>query len=189
MRLICCRKCFFSGVACGGRVIDRAGKSTDLCETYLFSVRIDLWVGLNSAEYQGILEDPWLASRDRMRVLGELLRQCSRHRLLLDLLHSSENEVNQRQPYRSADITQADLAEARRRVELSGFHGSSIGLLLRQVCEKARKRWIRPRGALAPFSYALGALMDWLEEAGMDVSPYLLGMPALLLMAGQCCLS
>ncbi len=79
--------------------------------------------------------------------------------------------------------------ETRRRVELSGFHGSSIGFLLQQVCEKARKSWIHSRGALAPFSYALGALMDWLEESGMDVSPYLLGMPALLLMAGQCRLS
>ena len=43
-------------------------------------------------------------------------------------------------------IAQADLAEAQRMVELSRFRDSSIGFLL--------------------------ALMDWLEEAGSDLSPF-----------------
>ena len=34
-------------------------------------------------------------------------------------------------------IAQADLAEARRMVELLGFRDSSIGFLLQQACEKA----------------------------------------------------
>jgi hypothetical protein len=34
-------------------------------------------------------------------------------------------------------IAQADLAEARRMVELSGFRDSSIGFPLQQACEKA----------------------------------------------------
>jgi len=38
-------------------------------------------------------------------------------------------------------IAQADLEEARRMVELSGFRDSSIGFLLQQACEKALKSW------------------------------------------------
>ena len=69
-------------------------------------------------------------------------------------------------------IAQADLAEAQRMVELSGFRDSSIGFLLQQACEKALKSWIHSQGGMAPFSHDLVALMDWLEEAGIDVSPY-----------------
>jgi hypothetical protein len=65
-------------------------------------------------------------------------------------------------------IAQADLAEAQRMVELSGFRDSSIGFLLQQACEKALKSWIHSRGGLAPFTHDLVALMDWLEEAGSD---------------------
>ncbi len=36
-------------------------------------------------------------------------------------------------------FAQAELAEARRRVELSGFRDSSIGFLLQQACGKALK--------------------------------------------------
>ena len=46
-------------------------------------------------------------------------------------------------------IAQADLAEARRMVELSGFRDSSIGFLLQQACEKALKSWIHATGGLA----------------------------------------
>ena len=69
-------------------------------------------------------------------------------------------------------IAQADLAEAQRMVELSGFRDSSIGFLLQQACEKALKSWIHSQGGLAPFTHDLVALMDWLEEAGSDLSPF-----------------
>ena len=69
-------------------------------------------------------------------------------------------------------IAQADLAQARRMVELSGFRDSSIGFLLQQACEKALKSWIHSRGGLAPFTHDLVALMDWQDESGADVSPY-----------------
>ena len=51
--------------------------------------------------------DPWLATHDRVRVLGALWRQYSSHRLPLDLLLYSESEVNQRQQYRGAVTTRA----------------------------------------------------------------------------------
>jgi predicted nucleotidyltransferase len=51
--------------------------------------------------------DPWLAGRDRVRVLGELWRQYPSHGLPLDLLLYSESEVAERQQYRSAVTTQA----------------------------------------------------------------------------------
>lgn len=51
--------------------------------------------------------DHWLAGRDRVRILGELWRQYSRHGLPLDLLLYSESEVRDRQQYRSAVTTQA----------------------------------------------------------------------------------
>jgi hypothetical protein len=41
--------------------------------------------------------------------------------------------------FRYLRIYQADLEEARRMVELSGFRDSSIGFLLQQACEKALK--------------------------------------------------
>jgi HEPN domain-containing protein len=69
-------------------------------------------------------------------------------------------------------IAQADLAEAQRMVECSGFRDSSIGFLLQQACEKALKSWIHSRGGLAPFTHDLVALMDWLEESGTDLSPF-----------------
>jgi len=43
-------------------------------------------------------------------------------------------------------IAQADLDEARRMVELSGFRDSSIGFRLQQACEKALKSWIHIKG-------------------------------------------
>ena len=46
--------------------------------------------------------DQWLAGQDRLRVLGDLWRQYSSHRLPLDLLLYSEGEVSQRKQYRSA---------------------------------------------------------------------------------------
>ena len=46
--------------------------------------------------------DQWLAAHDRVRVLGDLWRQYSSHRLPLDLLLYTETEVSQRQQYRSA---------------------------------------------------------------------------------------
>jgi predicted nucleotidyltransferase len=51
--------------------------------------------------------DQWLAGHDRVRVLGDLWRQYSSHRLPLDLLLYTESEVSQRQQYRSAVTTQA----------------------------------------------------------------------------------
>ena len=69
-------------------------------------------------------------------------------------------------------IALADLDEARRMVELAGFRDSSIGFLLQQACEKALKSWIHSSGGLAPFTHDLGALMDWLEESGSDLSPF-----------------
>jgi len=69
-------------------------------------------------------------------------------------------------------IAQADLAEAQRMLELSGFRDSSIGFLLQQACEKALKGWIHSRGGLAPFTHDLVALMDWLQESGADLSPF-----------------
>ncbi|MFO0056815.1 MAG: HEPN domain-containing protein [Cyanobacteriota bacterium] len=66
-------------------------------------------------------------------------------------------------------IAQADLAEAQRMVELTGFRDSSIGFLLQQACEKALKSWIHANGGLAPFTHDLVALMDWLDESGADV--------------------
>jgi len=46
--------------------------------------------------------DQWLAVHDRIRVLGDLWRQFSSHRLPLDLLLYSETEVNQRLQCRAA---------------------------------------------------------------------------------------
>lgn len=69
-------------------------------------------------------------------------------------------------------IAQGDLAEAQRMFDLSGFRDSSIGFLLQQACEKALKSWIHSQGGMAPFSHDLVALMDWLQESGMDSSPY-----------------
>jgi len=69
-------------------------------------------------------------------------------------------------------IAQADLVEAQRMVELSGFRDSSIGFRLQQACEKALKSWIHSMGGLAPFTHDLVALMDWLEESGTDVSSF-----------------
>lgn len=46
--------------------------------------------------------DQWLAAHDRVRVLGDLWRQYSSHRLPLDLLLYTETEVSQRQQCRSA---------------------------------------------------------------------------------------
>ncbi len=57
-------------------------------------------------------------------------------------------------------IAQADLVEAQRMVELSGFRDSSIGFRLQQACEKALKSWIHSKGGLAPFTHDLVALMD-----------------------------
>jgi predicted nucleotidyltransferase len=45
--------------------------------------------------------DQWLEGHDRMRVLGDLWRQYSSHRLPLDLLLYSESEVSERKPYKS----------------------------------------------------------------------------------------
>jgi len=53
--------------------------------------------------------DQWLASHDRVRVLGGLWRQWSSRQLPLDLLHYSESEICQRQQYRGAVTTQAYL--------------------------------------------------------------------------------
>ena len=69
-------------------------------------------------------------------------------------------------------IAQADLVEARRMVELSGFCDSSMVFLLQQACEKTLKSWIHSRGCLAPFTHDLVALMDWLEKSDADVSPF-----------------
>lgn len=69
-------------------------------------------------------------------------------------------------------IAQADLLEAQRMVELSGFRDSSIGFRLQQACEKALKSWIHSKGGLAPFNHDLVALMDWLEESGADINAF-----------------
>ena len=45
--------------------------------------------------------DQWLVGHDRIRVLGDLWRQYSSHRLPLDLLLYTESEVSQRQQYKS----------------------------------------------------------------------------------------
>ena len=69
-------------------------------------------------------------------------------------------------------IAQADLLEARRMLELSGFRDSSIGFLLQQACEKGFKSWIHSRGGMAPFTHDLVALMDWLNQAGANTSAF-----------------
>ena len=48
-------------------------------------------------------------------------------------------------------IAKADLLEARRMLDLSGFRDSSIGFLLQQACEKSFKSWIRSSGGMANF--------------------------------------
>ena len=53
--------------------------------------------------------DPWLATHDRVRVLGSLWRQWSSSQLPLDLLLYSESEIDQRQQYRGAVTTQSYL--------------------------------------------------------------------------------
>ena len=69
-------------------------------------------------------------------------------------------------------IAQADLAEAQRMVELSGFRDSTIGFRLQQACEKALKSWIHIKVGMAPFTHDLVALMDWLKESGTDVNAF-----------------
>jgi predicted nucleotidyltransferase len=46
--------------------------------------------------------DHWLIGHNCVRLLGELWRQYSSHRLPLNLLFYTESEVSQRQQYRSA---------------------------------------------------------------------------------------
>ena len=46
-------------------------------------------------------------------------------------------------------IAKADLLEARRMLDLSGFRDSSIGFLLQQACEKSIKSWIHSSGGMA----------------------------------------
>ena len=55
------------------------------------------------------MPDQWLATHDRVRVLGSLWRQWSSSQLPLDLLLYSESEICQRQQYRGAVTTQAYL--------------------------------------------------------------------------------
>jgi len=69
-------------------------------------------------------------------------------------------------------IAQADLLEARRMLDLSGFRDSSIGFLLQQACEKGFKSWIHSRGGMAPFTHDLVELMDWLYQAGANTSAF-----------------
>jgi HEPN domain-containing protein len=69
-------------------------------------------------------------------------------------------------------IAQADLEEAQRMLDLSGFRDSSIGFRLQQACEKALKSWIHAKGGQAPFTHDLVALMDWLEESGSNMSAF-----------------
>jgi hypothetical protein len=69
-------------------------------------------------------------------------------------------------------IAPADLEKARRMLELTGFRDSSIGFLLQPAFEQAMRNCIHSRGGLAPFSHDIVALMDWLPEAGADVSPF-----------------
>lgn len=63
-------------------------------------------------------------------------------------------------------MARADLLEARRMWELSGFRCTSIGFLLQQAAEKALKAWIQTAGGKAPFTHDLGALLDLLQELG-----------------------
>ena len=69
-------------------------------------------------------------------------------------------------------IAKADLLEARRMLDLSGFRDSSIGFLLQQACEKSFKSWIHSSGGMAPITHDLVALMDWLQQAGADTSAF-----------------
>ncbi|MFM8275570.1 MAG: HEPN domain-containing protein [Cyanobium sp.] len=69
-------------------------------------------------------------------------------------------------------IAQADLEEAQRMLDLSGFRDSSIGFRLQQACEKVLKAWIHAKGGQAPFTHDLAALMDWLEESGSNMSAF-----------------
>ena len=69
-------------------------------------------------------------------------------------------------------IAQADLEEAQRMLDLSGFRDSSIGFRLQQACEKVLKAWIHAKGGQAPFTHDLVALMDWLEESGSNMSAF-----------------
>lgn len=46
-------------------------------------------------------------------------------------------------------IAKADLLEARRILDLSGFRDSSIGFLLQQACEQSFKSWIHSSGGMA----------------------------------------
>jgi HEPN domain-containing protein len=69
-------------------------------------------------------------------------------------------------------IARADLREAQRMLELSGFRDSSIGFLLQQACEKAFKSSIYSLGGDAPFTHDLVALMDWLKDAGVSLTAY-----------------
>lgn len=47
-------------------------------------------------------------------------------------------------------IAQADLEEAQRMLELSGFRDSSIGFRFQQACEKTLKSWIQIGVCCAP---------------------------------------
>ena len=69
-------------------------------------------------------------------------------------------------------IAKADLEEAQRMLDLSGFRDSSIGFRLQQTCEKSLKSWIHSQGGMAPFTHDLVALMDWLKDSGADVREF-----------------
>ena len=60
----------------------------------------------------------------------------------------------------------------RRRGEWWRFRACGGRFLLQQACEKALKSWIHSRGGLAPFTHDLMAMMDWLEESGIEVTPF-----------------
>ena len=76
-------------------------------------------------------------------------------------------------------IAKADLLEARRMLDLSGFRDSSIGFLLQQACEKSFKSWSHSSGGMALFTHDLVALMDWLQQA----EPTPVTLPALPISA------
>ena len=69
-------------------------------------------------------------------------------------------------------IARADLQEARRMRELTGFRSSSIGFLLQQAAEKALKAWIQAAGGVAPFTHDLAALLNLLQELGETAAAY-----------------
>jgi HEPN domain-containing protein len=71
-----------------------------------------------------------------------------------------------------ASIARRDLLAARGMTDATVFHEAVWGFQVQQTIEKALKAWLYLSGMEPPFTHDLVALLNLLEEAGIDIAPY-----------------